>query len=577
MSAMTAATSTTTHATTRTGIDLNNPQTFRGATLTPTQLKERFKILTELEESLDTQGKQLSPKSTKELKQVMELTGKAETQVLDGLPAFPICRLVAPHYYVQFGRTKVGFYKEIQTQILEVPRTAMQVLQAVQPMAQATWFQGAVIAQTQAVLSSDFITVLRTTLVGNMCLLRASVLLMRKPNLFREILSLYASSNDLYNTQISCNRKFELALIRSAEESYLALRTLHQKVFEICGPNLEENTELAGAVQAFEVEDANVSLKINSEITQYCDTFLKQIDRLKTSTEECIGRITQRSEKVAAAKAEMEAVVKQQNELRAQQQQIQTEYNQFQSQKRQEIDSRHTVTTSRSAYLFGFIPLFSSSHSEVVEADFGSKEGYQKYLRAVSAEKRLTSELDKAKIKLSKTMAGVMEDGQDPESLQQAVEALSTTVMCVEQLKIALQARRSHAQTQVDTCREILLKKSKLDPSLKVTYVLEFVEREMNSAVAKQAFWLASNRQTFTLQNFQQLEQGVRTEVVTMLADSKGNPSSIETLAHQLLDRFPTKGNAEQLNRAILAQLVEYPQMLRLTEGSSDRGEKKSS
>jgi hypothetical protein len=562
--------------------DLSKPETFRGQTLTPEQMRERLRVLTELEEQLDQQSKMLSPKSAKELREVVALNEKSKVKVLEGEAPFPICRLSAPYYWVQFGRTKVDYYNDVKRQIEGVPTTPVQVLQAIQPMAQSNWFHGAIMAHAQNVLSSDFMDAIKTTLVGNMSILRASLLLMGKPDLFRQVLSLYSSSNDLYNKQISYNRSFELELLKNTEDTYRALRTLHTKVVDICGPTLEENPSLAQAVQQFRMAEAEVTLTANTTINTYCETFLHEIDDLKTRTQECINTITARNTKVKDAMAHMAKVVQQQTLLNEKQNQMQADFDAYQSAKQKEVNAKQQTVQKTANYKLFFITVYSSNYTVITESDFGSKDAYARYLAVKKEETAITQALNNAQTNLANTMAEVMGYGQDQESLQSAMHALSTSVFCVHQLELALKQRKRQAQDQINMCKHILQANGhtgnpRQDGSLtKVENVLAFIEEGMQATIKKQALWLASNRQTFTLQSFQHLEQGVRSQVTEMLTSGGADPTSIAMQASLLLQsNFSADvNNPEEVNKVVQAHLVPYKRMLQLTEGTSDYDQK---
>jgi len=583
---MTVAPTSSALVTTKSGatVDLNKRETFKGHVLTPEQMRARLQILTVLAEQIDKQepGKQLTPKSIKEFEQLDQLNDRAGNEVLDGQPPFKICLVPnIPYYRVQFGRTKVESYKDVQQQIAEVPRTPVQVLRAIQPMSRASSFQGLILDQMQSVLSSDFMNALKATLMGNMCVLRASVLLMGKPELFRDVLSLYTSSSDLYNTQITYNRQFELELLQNTEDTYHDLQALHRQILTICGTTLDEKPELVQAVQAYREAEAKATIKVNTAITTHCDTFLNEIDALKKRTLECINKITDKNKEVEAALTHMTKLVQQQDLLTTKQNKMQAEFDAYQSAKQKELDSRR-VTEKGSSFKLFFITLYSTLNTQVTKEDFGSEEAYKRYLLIKQEETVLSNAITNAKNTLANTMAGVIAYGQDQNSLQSSMHALSTSVLCVHQLEVALNQRRRHAQDQIDTCKKILQGNDQTTESksgMSVENALAFIQEVMRKTIKKQALWLASHRQTFTLQNFQQLEQEVRLMVIGALTGDEVTPAALVTTVTALLsDRFPTDpSNPQQVHQIVEAQLVPYDRMLQLTEGTRDYDEKGAS
>lgn len=567
---MTASTSSTMTTKSVTSIDMNDLKSFRGSILSPDQMRERFNILSELEEKLAEENKELSRSDEKELRCIVDLQNRAQREKLDGQAPFPIYRLTAPHYSVQYGRSKKGFYEDIERQIKELPQTAVQILQAIQPTQQDSWFHSAIVEHAQDVLSSGFMSALRATLVANMCVLRASMLLVGEPRLYREALTLYSNSNNLYNTQTSYNRQVELELITSAEDSYYAITSLHRQILEICGSDFGDNpTDLEAAAQKFRVDETQASLEANTAIEIHCNLFLAEIAQLETQAQTCITNISGRHSQVTDALAEVKSILEQQERLHNKQREIQADFEKFQQTRSMELNSRREVVHSstqvfRTGMWWWRRAIFVTTHrSEIVESDFGSHDAHTRYLQALGEGDALAKRLEQARDNLTTSMvaSGLMQYGKDQKSLETAAGALSTAMMCIGELKIALLQRRNQATDQKCTCEALL--RGPRDDSLKtVTAVLNFLEMSIERTIRKQALWLGSSRQTFTLQKCQELEQRVRIQVINALSNSASDPSAIASAARELEYRFPAGIGRKEGDRSVEAQLPSYPEML---------------
>lgn len=571
--AMTTSTNSITTTRPVVSINLHDPKTFKGSILSPDQMRERFRILSEQEQKLAEEGKKLSDQDQRELEGLVTLTERELVEILDGHAPFPIYRLTACHYSVQFGVHKLEVYREIQSRIDKFPQTGVQILQAIQPTGQENWFHNAIVEHAQDVFSSGFMGALRATLVANMCVLRASVLLVGEPKLFREVLTLYSNSNNLYNTQISYNRQVELGLITSAKASYLELKSLHGRIVELCGANLVDSVALSQAAHDFRVAEAQASLKANTEIEGYCQGFLTEIEGLEKEVVTCINNISGRHEKVVAALAEVRAILLQQQRLNDKQREIQADFETFQQTRAMEINSRRQVvhsstqTHGRSSGCLWWKrrSLFSVTtyRTEIVEDDFGSKAHHVRYLEARSEGDRLAKSLEEARDRLAASMvaSGLMQYGQDQNSLQTAASALSTAMMCIGELKVALLQRKNQAIDQKRTCQALI--SSPQEDSLRtVTAVLNLLDTSIERTLRKQALWLGSSRQTFTLQKCQELEQQVRIQVITALSNSASDPSAIVSVVRALEYRFPAGNGREEGDRSVEAQLPSYAEML---------------
>jgi hypothetical protein len=247
-------------------INLQNPATFKHVSLTPEQFSSRYHILSNLEETLDANGQTLSPRSQKELAQLVDLHVRNQSEILSGI--YPICRLSTPHYFVKFPDSqsyKIEKYKTLQTQIDELPRTTIGVLQAVQPGV-VTWFNEAIRVQSQAVFKSDFMDSLRHAFIAGVSLLRSSALIVKEPKIFKEVVSIYGSAYDLYQDQVEFNRSVEMDIINNAMISHDRLESLHRETLSICGSDLSPKDEILQRCDQVSKIEAQEGLEVYSRL-----------------------------------------------------------------------------------------------------------------------------------------------------------------------------------------------------------------------------------------------------------------------------------------------------------------------
>lgn len=552
-----------------TSIDLSDPKNLRRQVLSPAEANARYVLLSDLEEDLVNRGESLSPRSGRELRELATLVTRSRTEILQG--TFPIYRLptVTPWYEVRYGSSKIEYYSELSQQIVELPQTGVKILQAMQSTSQANWFYHAIGAHTQDVFGASFMGVLRSTLIANICVLRASLILSRDPKLFLEVLNLYAESNNLYNHQISYNRQVELTLLTSAEQSYFGIKSLHARMPELCGPALNEDPRALETSRAFLEKETQLALTANNEIIHSCNTFLARVSELETKVQHCLDNISHQHQAVRNATGEVKKILHQQEVLNEKQVAIQAEYEGFQRKKDKEIASRKEVVEKSGFSILG-VDVFSQSKTVVKEDDFGSKDAYRDYLEAKAERKRLNEALDLARSQLANAMvaSGVIQYGQDLPSLQKAADSLATALTCIGELRVALLKRKAHSEDQVRVCSALLRHPD--IPLEGLQDALMLLEISLGGVIKKEALWLGSSRQTFTLQKCQQLEENIRLGVINALAKSIEDKAALQACITQLEKFLPQNLNQQQIDQLVDARLVTLPEMLALTmEGSS--------
>ena len=297
-------------------IDLSVVNTLRNQNLTPAQFNQRYTILCELEEKLDSENKPLSPKSRKELTQLAELVTKSKNTILTG--TLPICRLTTPFYWVVFPSAetlKIEKYRNIGVNLNEIPKSSMGVLQAIQPGTTHNWFHNAMQLHINSVFRSDFMDSLRYAFIANVNLIRSSALLTKEPKIFKEVLKIYKLSTDLYEDQIKFNRSVEKNLIESAQSSHRRLENFHLDILEICGPSLEQNDKVLTNCKMFHDEETKKSLLLYTQLEQHCEKFVKKIAKLNEDVTECLTTISSKHETVISALSHMNNLIVQRQQL----------------------------------------------------------------------------------------------------------------------------------------------------------------------------------------------------------------------------------------------------------------------
>lgn len=565
-------------------VDLSDPITFRGAILSPEQMNQRYQILTALEEQLDEEGKALEKKDAKELQELVDLVRGATTHILEG--QHPIHRLSTPWYHVQFSPTIIDDYRVLGQRIDQLPTTGIEILRAVQPDKANNWFQGAILDQVNHVFTAGFMSMLRNTLMANICVLRATLLLVKEPKLFRDVLDLYAESNNLYNTQVSYNRDVELSLLKSGEQSYLSIKHLYGDIRRICGPALEEKQEVIERASAFVKQEAAVSIKASNEIADYCDIFLQQISALEGKVETCINHIFNKQEAVVAAMDQIKKVLEDQRQLHDKQKAIELKFEDFQRKREEEIKSRKEVITTNSYTQYrtetrGFWlwswphETFRSTSScttvKIEEKDLGSKEIYQEFVAAQAEGEALNKALEQAKKTLAQSMlaSGVMRYGQGEGDLEKAATSLSTAMTSVKVLKTALLERKSQAQDQVKACKAFL---ENFEHNLvRLADVFYLLENRMQGLIKKQALWLGSTRQTLTLQSCRELEQKIVVKAIDALANTIHDDFALVKFMGELQVLFPQDIANGEVESVVEARLISIPKMLEITLEEIDK------
>lgn len=548
-------------------INLHDPNTFRNATLNTEQFNKRYQILQELEEELDKDNKILSPKSRKELTDLSEIFKRNQDTVLTGV--FPVHRLSTPFYFVKFGVTTVDKYREVENRIIELPKTGVGVIEAVQPSAADNWFHKAITMQTTAVFTSGFLDALRNAFIANMCLLRASTLLVDEPTVFRQVLALYGNSHDLYQDQIAFNRSVETNLLASAEDSHIRIESFHRQILKICGSNIQDNPDVIKEAIALHEEETTQSLKLYTELRNHCDKFLGKITALEKNVISCIKGISKRQDLIEDAIGKINALMLQQQELDKKKEQMQKEFDDYQRLKEKEWNTRKEEKVSgRSISLLG-IPIWTESDTiRIVEANFGSSEAYKNYLRIRSEEKSLAQDIEAAKANLTNSMisSGILYHGQDPAHLDKVIKILSSAIASIKVLESALYIRKSQAETQIETCKSLLRTGGK-GMFNGVDEVLGFLDASISRVVKQKSLWLESNRQTFTLQECRRLEGGIRLKVTTALAQlAQGDNSAITSMAEELKQYLPEVSNTQQIQQYFEMRLVNNQRMLEMTK-----------
>lgn len=420
-------------------IDLRNPKTFRGENLTERQMNQRYTILSELEETLDAEGKPLSPRSTKELKELVDLVTRSKREILEG--SFPICRLIAPHYWVVFpspeGR-KIAKYKEIGEHLEEIPQSERGVLLAVQKVSDRNWFNEAIKMQGEVVLISDFMDSLRYSYIANICLLRSSALLTKEAKIFKEVLTIYKHSANLYEDQIAFNRSVENNLLKSAESSHKNLRNFHEEILQICGNTLQQNDQIFTRCSELHNDQTQLALNLSTQLEEHCAKFLTKIEDLKGQVTTCINNISSQNvnvqdalsrmnillmkrqqlkekkdsdlqklnEKVASDRQKLKEKIDSQcqqlhqkidshrQQINQKDQRVREEFDRFQAQKRAEDASRREERVGGTNVSFLGIPIFSQEPTiKIHEANFGSNETRQTYLQLSHESAQLENQL----------------------------------------------------------------------------------------------------------------------------------------------------------------------------------------
>jgi hypothetical protein len=544
-------------------INLQDPKTFRNLTLNTAQFNQRYQILQEAEETLADQGKELTPRSKKELSDLSDLFTKSTVGVLVG--RYPVHRLTAPHYFVQFGVTSVDKYKEVGTHLVELPKSGVGVIQAVQPNAADNWFHKAIVMQTAAVFKSDFMDALRCAFIANICLLRASSLLVKEPAIFRQILDLYGNSHDLYQDQIAFNRRVELKLIESAEDSHTRIENFHRQIAQICGSQLEEKPAVIDSALILHKDETAQALALYTDLRNYCDEFLTKISTLEKKITHCIKSIATKQDLIVDALGKINALMIQQQDLNKKKDQLQKDFDKFQETKEKEWKSRKEEREGGGSVSFLGITIWSEAPTiKIVEADFGSKQAFDDYLKIRAETAQLTQQLEAAKNHLTTSMlnSGILHYGQDTTKLTDAISSLSAALASVKELELALKIRKSQAETQIETCQSFL-RVGGSGMFKGIDEVLGFLEASLARIVKQKSLWLESNRQTLTLQDCRKLEGGIRLKVTNALVQlAEGNDSAIGAISDELQKFLPTNATTPKVIELFNERLVSNVRML---------------
>lgn len=610
-------------------LDLSNVNSLRNQNLTPEQGNQRYTILSQLEEELDGQGKSLSPKSQKELKQLSELVEKGTNEVLTG--SFAICRLTTAHYRIVYPSAeaqKIEKYKKLGSCLSIIPKSSMGVLQAIQPGTTDNWFYEAMKNHINSVFRTDFVNALRFGFIANINLIRSSAMLTKEPKIFKEVLKIYKDSTDIYEHQVTFNRSVEKNLIESAQTSHRRLEDFHGEILEICGPKLQPNEKVFKSCKTFHDNELEKSLALYTKLEMHCGEFVKKIENLNGSVTNCIATISSKHETVMDALSRMNGLILKRQEineelslkrrqlheemtaqrnlsneemkvkrhhLEEQRKRIEKEYQHFQQSKSKEDVSRRieTKTDKKEGGFWFFSWESTTTTSEVHEADFGSKETYQTFLKLKSEgatlelqtanreaelnkkirereaelnkslwerETKLNAEILNAQNALTQAMltGGILQYGIDQTSMEQAVSCLTSASAALTQLEIALNIRRSQAKNQIEACKKDL----GTVEFRNLPHILAFLEDLTAEVVHKQFLALESNRQVMTIQDCRQAEQVLQLEIANALSLSATDPDALQNVSKKIGAFLPSIDKKPE--DIFVGKLIDDKKMLQL-------------
>lgn len=555
-----------------TGINLDDPTSFRNMTLTLTEAKGRYTILTNQEAELDEQDQVLTPRTARELSELGVLLKRCNTEALNG--EFPICRLknlqsTTPHYFVKIGtvQTNIEKYKEIETHLQEVPKSNLQIVLSIQDDAPKNWFNQALGFQVDAIFRAGFLYALKGAFIADVHLLKASSLLTKEPILFKQVLDLYKDSYELYGHQDAFNRSVQLKILKGAKESYERIHNCHHQILQICGSQLAENPQIHAVANTCYQEEVKASLALSQDLKTSCDVFLNKIAALENSVSSCMVAISNKNEKVVNALASLNDLLTKQQDLGQKKVKVQREFEEFQSRKQKEWASRKEEREGGQEVSILGITIWSKAPTiKISEANFGSADAYQRYLNARNEEEALAGKIESAKVQLTDFMkaSGIMQYGQSAANLDQAIGSLSAALASVQEMRIALLDRKNQAEGQIETCQS-MLETIGAGTFSDLSQVLGFLDSSLSRIVNQKYIWLETHRQTFALQKCRELESDVRKVVSDGLIKlSQGDHMAIEGIVAELNRFLPSKGAVA----AYQATLPSDKDLLLLTQGS---------
>jgi hypothetical protein len=482
------------------GKNLSDPLTLQFERLSLEEARERLRILSLAQDALQQTGKDLTPRSQRELKELSQVFQKDDIQ-----GTVIINRRENIQWY------KVVFSETPQERALQVFRDADEKLKAlsknipvgsqqaiisniVKPSTGMAWYRDATENQMTAVFRADFMFGLKQSYIANLSLLSAAGHLSRKADVYAEILTLYTDSTALYQDQVSFNRACELEILGYSEVTLSKLEKMRDAVLA-CGPKLD--TMPVGFL-----DQTNRMLKSEEErggklfeaVQKHCSTFIARISALEEGIQKCLKLVTSEAKAVQELMAGFRDLAKQKEELSQKKAEVQTKYQAFQDAKAKEYGSRKVEVKKSSFWIIEW------SSTEVVEADFGSKELYNQFLAIQKESENLDKRLKEASEKLASQLKQHA-PGFPPEELHLAANALAAALLAVSQLKIAVKEKKDQSEKQLSFIQERLAKldagQNEIQNIFDAIGVLNLLSQRI---VCGHAIWVQSHLQCHTIQ-----------------------------------------------------------------------------
>lgn len=256
-------------------INLNEPSTFKGLTLTRVQFQKRYEILTDLEETLDSRGEKLDSTSLKELSELVRLVIKEQGSILKKEKI----EVDKDHYYyIEFRKDRT---EKIKTRI-----AACLQLESMEDMLNmfktSNWYRRIVVSHTSTA-SVDMLQTLRNSHEFSMGAIRIVKRL--------HALQLDALTGDVYDT---LTRLFEQIFNLSEEQK---------------GLNDAYNNEIFRALSFYRLvlDDPEKFIeilpkeetKINSSLISLGNGFRKKCDPIKTAIKDAQEKTSEELKRVA--------------------------------------------------------------------------------------------------------------------------------------------------------------------------------------------------------------------------------------------------------------------------------------
>ena len=501
-------------------IVLDKPETFIRKKLTPEQAKQRLKILEVQQEALEEIKSDLSPRSSRELKEIANVLAKEEI-----LFSERITRKEPSQFYdIEFNKHPRDLViekfknrsRKIDCMLSSIPEASgLAIIQAiVKPSEEMTWYQTATLMQMESILKTDFLDGLKHHYAANLNLLSAARSLAHHSDVFEKITKLHSESFHIYEAQSNFNRNCEVVILDHSKTTQKSLEDMRSLMLE-CGPTLEDCPEnfLERGERIITIEVAQ-AMNLYQNIEKFSEDFLKMLEPLKTGIDECIKTITLSNNKVIGVMQSLDDVLKQKEDLAKREEAIQFKFDAFQAARMKEHASKKEVRTGGNKIKILGIPIYSSGlELRIVEADFGSRSLFEEYNSSKREAKEIERKIKRLESSLDIAIAGSKED------LPQASSSLSAALLAVKQLENAIAIKRSKAKTQVELIQGRLEDKKFDFKDIKDALIYLDIFRD--KTLYGHTIWVQSHKQSGTISRIRDEETHLMNLLMEDLREGK--------------------------------------------------------